>query len=122
MKIRFVLVCLLALASAVVTAATDLTGRWTVTITLGNQRLAGIALLKENGGRVTGSIGVDERNQHPLDGVIEGNRVTLATHPRPGATVAFAMAHLTVDGDKMTGTTEGGDLVDSARIELVREK
>src|SRR5689334_3875579 len=49
MKVRFVLVCLLALASAVVAAATDLTGRWTVIITLGNQRLVGIALLKENG-------------------------------------------------------------------------
>ena len=64
---------------------------------------------------------VDEQNQHPLDGVVEGNRITLTTHPRPGRTVAFAKCELTADGDKMSGTTEGGDLGGKANIELVRD-
>ena len=120
MKIRLLFVSLLALAGLAVNAATDVAGRWSVTITLGNQQLTGIALLTQNGDKITGSIGADERNQHPLDGVVEGNRVTLTTHPRPGATVAFAKATLTLDGEKMTGTTEGGDLGGTAVIELVR--
>lgn len=70
---------------------------------------------------ITGSIGVDEQNQHPLDGVVDGNRITLTTHPRPGRTVAFAKCELTVDGDKMSGTTEGGDLGGKATIELIRD-
>ena len=73
------------------------------------------------GEEVTGSIGPDERNQHPLDGVVKGNSVLLTTHPGPGRTVAFAKCSLTVDGEKMTGTTEGGDLGDKATsIEFVR--
>ncbi|HET9832909.1 MAG TPA: hypothetical protein VFP91_14400 [Vicinamibacterales bacterium] len=122
MKARLLVVCLLALAATVVNGATDFTGRWKVTITLGDQRLVGIALLQQSGDNVSGSIGADERNQHPLDGVVEGNRVTLTTHPRPGATAAFAKAHLILDGEKLTGTTEGGDLNGTAAIELVREK
>jgi hypothetical protein len=50
----------------------------------------GVALLKQTGDEIAGSIGVDEQNQHPLDGVVKGNRITLTTHPRPGRTVAFA--------------------------------
>jgi hypothetical protein len=81
-----------------------------------------VALLKQTGDDITGSIGADERNQHPLDGVAKENVVTLTTHPRPGRTAAFAKCSLTVDGEKMTGTTEGGDLRDKATIELVRMK
>jgi hypothetical protein len=94
--------------------------RWTVTISLDGEAITGVALLKQTGDEVTGSIGVDERNQHPLDGVVNGNRITLTTHPRPGRTVAFDKCYLTMDGAKMTGTTEGGDLRDKATIEFVR--
>lgn len=103
--------------------AADVTGRWTVTISLPNERMTGVALLTQTGDQVTGSIGPDERNQHPLDGVVNGNAVILTTHPSPGRTVAFAKCSLTVDGDKMTGTTDGGDFGDKAiSIEFVRPK
>jgi hypothetical protein len=100
------------------------TGRWTVTISLpDDERMVGVALLTHTGGQVTGSVGPDERNQHPLDGVVKGNSVILTTHPRPGRTVAFAKCSLTVDGDKMTGTTKGGDFGDKAiSIKFVRSK
>jgi hypothetical protein len=95
---------------------------WKVTITLGGNAVAGVALLNQAGDKITGSIGANESNQHPLDGVVEGNRITLTTHPRPGRTVAFDKCYLTLDGEKMTGTTEGGDLREQATIELVKMK
>jgi hypothetical protein len=65
---------------------------------------------------VEGSVGPNEQNQHPLDGVVSGNVVTLTTHPRPGRTVAFTKCFLTIDGEKMTGTTEGGDFGDKTNV------
>ena len=118
-----VFLCLLLFASAAANAgAAGATGRWKVTITLGGETLTGVALLKQTGDKVTGSIGPDEQNQHPLDGVVKGNLVTLTTHPRPGRTVAFHKCYLTVDGEKMTGTTERQSPSDKGTIELVRLK
>ncbi len=121
MKIRLMFLCLLLFASAPATArAGDLTGRWTVTISTGGHTISGVAFLKQTGDKLEGSIGADERNQHPVDGTVKGNVVTLVTHPRPGRTVAFDKCTLKVNGEKLTGTTEGGDLRDKAAIELVR--
>lgn len=121
MKTRLLLLCFTLVASAAAQArAADLTGRWTVTISLGGETMTGIALLQQKGDHVTGSIGANERNQHPLDGVVKGNVVTLTTHPREGRTVAFDRCHLKVDGDTMTGTTERNGSSDKGTIELVR--
>lgn len=119
-RLPFLSLVVLALPVAIAVAA-DATGRWKVTISANGSTLMGVALLKQTGDKITGSIGVDEQNQHPLDGVVKGNRITLTTHPRPGRTVAFAKCELTVDGDKMSGTTEGGDLGVKATIELIRD-
>jgi hypothetical protein len=127
---RTVVSCALALAiiaalsEAVTTqgAVAQIGGRWTVTFKQGSETVTGLALLDQfPDNRVTGSVGVNEQNQHPLDGVIEGNRVTLTTHPRPGRTVAFAKVVLNVDGDKMIGTTEGGDLKTPTAITFVKQ-
>ena len=119
-------VLLLSLAvcacSAANARAADASGRWKVTISANGSTLTGVALLKQVDDKITGSIGADEQNQHPLDGVVAGNRITLRTHPRPGRTVAFAKCELTVDGDKMSGTPEGGDLGVKANIELTRDR
>jgi hypothetical protein len=123
MKTRLIFLCLLLFAAAIANArVADVTGRWKVTISLAGETMTGVALLQQTGDKVTGSIGPDERNQHPLDGVVKGNRITLTTHPRPGRTAAFAKCYLTVDGEKMTGTTEGGDLRGKATIEFARIK
>ena len=116
-------VCLMILTCvAAHMLAADVGGRWKVTITVGGEAVTGLALLNQSGNDITGSIGANEANQHPLDGVMDGNRIVLTTHPRPGRTVAFDKCHLTLDGEKMTGTTEGGDLGQKATIELVRMK
>ena len=122
MKARAFL-CLLLFASAAANAgASDVTGRWKATISLGDETMTGVALLKQTGDEVTGSIGPDDQNQHPLDGVVKGNQVTLTTHPRPGRTVAFDTCYLTVDGERMTGTTERKGSSDKGKIELVRSQ
>jgi hypothetical protein len=122
MRARLLFVTLAVWAWSIANAgAADATGRWKVTISADGSTLVGVALLKQRGDEITGSIGVDEQNQHPLDGVVDGDRITLTTHPRPGRTVAFAKCELTVDGDKMSGTTEGGDLGGKATIELIRD-
>ena len=123
MKVRLMFLCLLLSASAAATAgAADATGRWKVTISLGGETVTGVALLKQSGDEIAGSIGADERNQHPLDGVVKGNHITLTTHPRPGRTVAFDTCELNVNGDKMTGTTERTGSSDKGTIEFVRMK
>ena len=116
-------VCLLILTCVAANIlAADVGGRWKVTITVGGEVVTGVALLNQSGDSISGSIGANEANQHPLDGVVEGNRIVLTTHPRPGRTVAFDKCYVTLEGDKMTGTTEGGDLRETATIELVRMK
>ena len=123
MKMRVMFLCLLLSASAAANAgAADATGRWSVTISLGGETVNGVAILKQSGDEITGSIGADERNQHPLDGVVKGNQITLTTHPRPGRTVAFDKCDLNVAGDKMTGTTERKGSSDKGTIEFVRMK
>ena len=122
MRARLLFLSLAVWAWSIANAgAADATGRWKVTISANGSTLIGVALLKQTGDEITGSIGVDEQNQHPLEGVVAGNRITLTTHPRPGRTVAFAKCELTVDGDKMSGTTEGGDVGGKAKIELMRD-
>jgi hypothetical protein len=123
MKTRLMLLGLLLSASvAAVAGAPGVEGQWMVTITHETETITGVAFLKQTDNKVTGSIGANEQNQHPLDGIMEGNHLTLTTHPRPGATAAFAKCSLTLEGEKMTGMTEGGDLVQPATILLVRPK
>lgn len=122
MRKELALCLLLVVALAATIRAADVSGRWRVTITVDGENVVGLALLNQADGKITGSVGPNETNQHPLDGVIEGNHIVLTTHPRPGRTVAFDKCSITLDGGKMAGTTEGGDLREKAAIEFVRMK
>lgn len=120
---RLILLCLVLFASAVWNAeAADATGRWRVEISANGSTVTGVALLTQNGDRITGSMGANEQNQHPLDGVVKGDQITITMRPRRGRTTAFAKCHLTINGDTMTGTTEGGDLRGKAKIKLIRDE
>jgi hypothetical protein len=91
MRTRLLFLSLVVWAlSVAIAGAADANGCWKVTISANGSTVMGVALLKQTGDEIAGSIGVDEQNQHPLDGVVKGNRITLTTHPRPGRTVAFA--------------------------------
>jgi hypothetical protein len=98
----------------------DVTGAWDVTITIrGRSRsVPGVAILSQDGSKITGMIGPAVTDMMPAEGTIEGNRLTLLTRPRTGRTAAFAKCEATVTGDRMTGTID----IDKGTIELVRRK
>jgi hypothetical protein len=130
MPMRTICACLLLLASACAhggppaagapETTADVGGRWLVTISLDGETIPGLALLIQTGARVTGSMGPDADNQHPLEGVVEGNRVAITMRPRPGRTTAFDTCELTVAGETLSGSTAGGP-AGGATIRLVRQ-
>lgn len=107
---------LCALATA---AAVDVSGTWTVTITAADSTITGRATLKQAGSDVTGVIGPAEDATIPVEGTRSGDTLTLKLKPQPGRTAAFDTCTLTIAGDQMTGTIEGGD-VGKGRIAFVR--
>jgi hypothetical protein len=96
----------------------DVTGAWTVTITMADRQVPGLAILSQDGEKVTGMIGPAETDMMPADGIVSGNTLTLMTRPRTGRTAAFARCDVTVAGDHMTGTID----TDKGKIEFVRRK
>lgn len=96
----------------------DVTGAWTVTITMADRVAPGLAILSQDGEKVTGMIGPAETDMMPADGIVSGNMLTLMTHPRTGRTAAFAKCEVTVVGDRMTGTID----TDKGKIEFVKRK
>ncbi len=116
-RLRSLSMFLLA-AFAVPSWAADVTGKWRVTITTADGVVTGMASLNQTGETITGWVGPDENDPIPVDGAINGDKVTLKTHPQPGRTVAFDRCDLTVSGNKMTGTID----TDKGRIEFLRSK
>ncbi len=95
----------------------DVTGAWAVTITKPSGSASGLAILSQDGGKVTGMIGPAETDMMPAEGTVEGNTLTLVPRPRTGRTAAFAKCELTGTRDRMTGTIDG----DKGTIEFIRK-
>ena len=96
----------------------DVTGAWTVTITMAEGQAAGLAILSQDGTTVTGMIGPAETDMMPADGTVSGDRLILRTRPRTGRTAAFSMCEVTITGDRMSGTID----TDKGKIEFVKRK
>ena len=97
--------------------AEDIAGAWRVTISMADgETITGYAGFKRAGNSVTGWVGPAEDDPIPTTGVIEGNKITLTTHPQPGRTSAFAVCSITLSGDKMTGTID----TNKGKIEFIR--
>ena len=96
----------------------DVTGAWTVTITMAERQAAGLAILSQDGTTVTGMIGPAETDMMPADGTVSGDRLILRTRPRTGRTAAFAECEVTITGDRMSGTID----TDKGKIEFVKRK
>lgn len=96
----------------------DVTGAWTVTITKADAQMTGLAILSQDGTKVTGMIGPAETDMMPTDGTVSGNNLTLMTRPRTGRTAAFAKCEVTIAGDRMTGAID----TDKGKIEFIRKK
>jgi hypothetical protein len=122
MTTRLVIVtAFLMLCSSAPTQAADVTGHWAVTITTADGEITGAASLKQTGDKVTGVIGPSADATIPIEGVLDGNRLTLKTNPRPGRTAAFETCELTVSDERMVGTIQGGD-AGKGTITFVRTK
>ena len=96
-----------------VAAPVDVTGKWEGTVS--SQREDGttaentaLLILKQKDGTITGTVGGDEADQHPIaSGTIEGNKVTiLAKHSENGREFRI---ELTVENDEMKGTVASGE-------------
>jgi hypothetical protein len=93
--------CLLIALAATTLVATDVTGSWRGTLTPAN-RDAGPALLilKQEGTAVTGTVGPDENERHPIsNGKVENDTVTFEVET-PGGVMKFALKQ---KGDELTG-------------------
>jgi hypothetical protein len=96
----------------------DVTGAWTVTITMADGQVTGLAILSQDGTKVTGMIGPADTDMMPADGTVLGDKLTLMTRPRTGRTAAFAKCEVTITSDRMTGTID----TDKGKIEFVKRK
>ena len=96
----------------------DVTGAWEVMITKPDGSASGLAILSQDGTKVTGMIGPAETDMMPAEGTVDENKLTLLTRPRTGRTAAFAKCELTITRDRMTGTIDA----DKGTIEFVRKK
>lgn len=86
------------------TASPEVTGSWQISWTAksGDQRQASMQI-KQKGSKLSGTF-QGERGSVPVRGTLEGNQISL-TVKLPRRQLSFTG---TVDGDKMSGTTESG--------------
>ena len=103
---------------AVQAQTVDVTGAWAVTITMPGGSASGLAILSQDGTKITGMIGPAETDMMPAEGIVDGNKLTLVTRPRTGRTAAFAKCEVTIVGDRMTGTIDA----DKGTIDFIRKK
>ena len=118
MLAAFVVWTLVGQMRAVQAQTVDVTGAWAVTITMPGGSASGLAILSQDGTKITGMIGPAETDMMPAEGIVDGNKLTLVTRPRTGRTAAFAKCEVTIVGDRMTGTIDA----DKGTIDFIRKK
>jgi hypothetical protein len=93
----------------------DVTGAWDVTITMSGGPVSGLAVLSQDGPKVTGMLGPALTDMFPVE---DGDKLTILARPRTGRTTAFTKCELTGTRERMTGTID----TDKGTIEFVRKK
>lgn len=96
----------------------DVTGAWDVTITMSGGSVSGLAVLSQDGPKVTGMLGPALTDMFPTEGTWDGDKLTILARPRTGRTTAFAKCELTGTRERMTGTID----INKGTIEFVRKK
>jgi hypothetical protein len=96
----------------------DVTGAWDVTITMSGGSLSGLAVLSQDGTKVTGMLGAALTDMFPVEGTWDGDKLTILARPRTGRTAAFAKCELTGTRERLIGTIDG----DKGTIEFVRKR
>jgi hypothetical protein len=121
----------LFLAAALVLSAADvnLSGKWSGSFTITqpdgtNNDGTAFAVLKQEGGQVTGTAGPDEEHQWTLEkGTVSGNKVTFEVKSTEDGTIF--KCDLTLEGDHLKGPVtalapDGQTL--SAKVDFTRVK
>lgn len=96
----------------------DVTGAWDVTITLSGGSVSGLAVLSQDGPKVTGMLGPALTDMFPVEGTWDGDKLTILARPRTGRTTAFTKCELTGTTERMTGMID----TNKGTIEFVRKK
>ena len=96
----------------------DVTGAWDVTIIMSGGSVSGLAVLSQDGAKVTGMLGPALTDMFPVEGTWDGDKLTILARPRTGRTTAFAKCELTGTRERMTGTID----TNRGTIEFVRKK
>jgi hypothetical protein len=96
----------------------DVTGAWDVTIVMSGGSVAGLAVLSQDGTKVTGMLGPALTDMFPVEGTWVGDKLTIVARPRTGRTAAFATCELTGTRERMAGTID----TNKGTIEFVRKK
>ena len=96
----------------------DVTGAWDVTIIMSSGSVSGLAVLSQDGTKVTGMLGPALTDMFPVEGTWDGDKLTILARPRTGRTTAFANCELTGTRERMTGTID----TNKGTIEFVRKK
>jgi len=96
----------------------DVTGAWDVTITMSGGSVSGLAVLSQDGPKVTGMLGAALTDMFPVEGTWDGDQLTILARPRTGRTTAFAKCELTGTRERMIGTID----TNKGTIEFVRKK
>jgi hypothetical protein len=96
----------------------DVTGAWDVTITISGGSVSGLAVLSQDGPKVTGMLGPALTDMFPVEGTWDGDTLTILARPRTGRTTAFAKCELTGTRERMSGTID----TNKGTIEFVRKK
>jgi hypothetical protein len=96
----------------------DVTGAWDVTITMSGGSVSGLAVLSQDGPKVTGMLGPALTDMFPVEGTWDGDKLTILARPRTGRTTAFTKCELTGTSERMTGTID----TNKGSIEFVRKK
>ena len=117
---------LAVIAAGIAIADTSVTGKWTGSFNMiapDGQTKDGTALLllKQSGTEITGSVGPDEGEQHPITkGKIEGEKITLLVEDE-GRTIKF---DLVLAAERITGDVNmarEGETA-KAKIDVTRAK
>ncbi len=96
----------------------DVTGAWDVTIIMSGGSVSGLAVLSQDGTKVTGMLGPALTDMFPVEGTWDGDKLTILARPRTGRTTAFANCELTGTRERMTGTID----TNKGTIEFIRKK
>jgi hypothetical protein len=80
--------------------------------------VSGLAVLSQDGPKVTGMLGPALTDMFPVEGTWDGEKLTILARPRSGRTTAFSQCELTGTRERLLGT------IDTTRgtIEFVRKK